>query len=158
VLLPGWGQAAYGAYLRGGIYFAADAGSWFMLLKTLGKLGEAREIQRWRISSVHDSLMTAITADPLLREKYEKMPGGFELAISDEVDRHPAVVEIGHLVDARKEQREDWIFLTIFWALASGIDAFVNAHLSDFPARINTEPRGDGRVDVGVSVPVGGGQ
>lgn len=158
VLLPGWGQAAYGAYFRGGIYFAADAGSWFMLLKTMNKLGEAKELQRWQMGAVRDSLMAAIAADPQLAEKYRSQPGGLELAVTDAVAEHPRVVGSGHLVDSRKKQREDWIALTLFWMLASGVDAFVNAHLSDFPARINAESQPDGRVDLGVRIPVGGGQ
>lgn len=158
VLIPGWGQAAYGAYFRGGVYFAAEAGSWFMLLKTMGKLGEARDIQKWRTGVVRDSIMAAIGADPELEEKYRQQLGGLELAVEDEVAQHPSVVDIGKLVDARKEQREDWIVLTLFWMLASGVDAFVNAHLSDFPARVNAEPQPDGRLDLGVRVPVGGGR
>lgn len=158
VLLPGWGQAAYGAYFRGGVYFAADAGSWFMLLKTMSKLGEAKELQKWQMGAVRDSLMAAIAADPLLAEQYRSRPGGLELAVTDAVAEHPRVVGSGHLVDSRKKQREDWIALTLFWMLASGVDAFVNAHLSDFPARINAEAQPDGRVDLGVRIPVGGGQ
>ncbi len=156
VLIPGWGQAAYGAYFRGGVYFAAESGSWFMLLKTMGKLGEARDIESWRVGAVRDSIMAAIATDEEVAEAYRRKPGGIEAAVGQEVDGHPAVVEIRKLVDARKEQREDWIVLTLFWMLASGVDAFVNAHLSDFPARVNAEPRPDGRLDLGVRLPVGG--
>jgi hypothetical protein len=158
VLVPGWGQAAYGAYFRGGVYFAAESGSWFMLLKTMAKLGEARDIERWRVGVVRDSLMTAIAADEALADSYRQRPGGLEEAVSLEIDQHPDVTSIRKLVDARKEQREDWIVLTLFWMLASGVDAFVNAHLSDFPARVNATPQPDGSVDIGVKLPIGGGR
>jgi hypothetical protein len=156
VLVPGWGQAAYGAYFRGGIYFAAEYGSWYMLLKTISRLGEARDIERWRVGVVRDSIMAAIAEDEEVARAYSERPGGLEAAVGQEIDEHASVVDIRKLVNARKEQREDWIVLTLFWMLASGVDAFVNAHLSDFPARVNAEPRPDGRLDLGVSLPVGG--
>lgn len=156
VLIPGWGQAVYGSYFRGGVYFAAEAGSWFMLLKTLAKLGEAREIESWRVGAVRDSLMATIAADEELAERLSREPGGIEGAVAREIDEHPNVVAIRKLVDARKEQREDWIVLTLFWMLASGVDAYVTAHLSDFPAKVTAEPRADGSYDFGLSIPVGG--
>lgn len=155
VLVPGWGQAAYGAYFRGGVYFAAEAGSWYMLLKTVAKLGEAKDIEAWRVRAVRDSVAAAIAADPKLVDQF-KDPGSLEEELDRAVNEHPGVIGSRKLVDARKEQREDWIVLTLFWMLASGIDAFVNAHLSDFPAKVNAEPRPDGRFDLGVRVPVGG--
>lgn len=153
-IVPGWGQAAYGAYFRGGVYFAAEAGSWYMLLKTVARLGEAKDIRDWRINAVHDSLMAAIAADPELAERLSN-PIALREALADAEDRDPGVIGSRKLVAARKEQREDWIVLTLFWMLASGVDAFVSAHLSDFPARINAEARPDGRVDLGVSLPIG---
>jgi len=158
VLVPGWGQAAYGAYFRGGVYFAAEAGSWFMLLKTIAKLGEAKDIKNWRVGMVRDSAMAVITADPEEWAKYENDPLALEAYLGRTVDQHPNVRSARKLVDARKEQREDWIVLTLFWALASGVDAYVNAHLSDFPARIEADALSDGRFELGVRLPVGGGK
>lgn len=156
VVLPGWGQAAYGAYFRGGVYFAAEAGSWFMLLKSIARLGEARDIERFRVATVRDSLFTAIEGDPELAERYRRHLGGIEGAVEAEIDEHPSVIGIRDLVDSRKEQREDWLVLTLFWMLASGVDAFVTAHLADFPARVNAEAHPSGRYDFGLSIPVGG--
>ena len=45
VVLPGWGQSAIGANARGGIYFAAEAGSLWMVYKSSRKLSEAEEMQ-----------------------------------------------------------------------------------------------------------------
>ena len=156
VLVPGWGQAAYGAYFRGGIYFGAEAGSWFMLLKTRAKLGEARNLERWRVRVARDSALAMIAANDSLAAHYAERPDELEAAVRLAVEDDAGVVSIRNLVDARKEQREDWLVLTLFWMLASGIDAFVNAHLSDFPARVNAQPRPDGGVDLGITLPIGG--
>ena len=45
---------------------------------------------------------------------------------------------------------DDW--RTIFFTLASGVDAFVAAYLADFPARIEPEARTDGSVNLKLSV------
>lgn len=41
LVLPGWGQAAVDQPLRGAFYFAMEAGSLFMLLKSSAKLSAA---------------------------------------------------------------------------------------------------------------------
>lgn len=155
LIVPGWGQAAYGSYIRGGVYFAAEAGSWFMLLKTIAKLGEAKDMEAWSMRMVRDSLLAELAPDP---SDPGHDPLEFEAQVERLIDQHPDVRKARGLVDARKEQREDWIVMVLFWALASGVDAFVNAHLSDFPARIETESRGDGGVEIGVRLPAGGGR
>ncbi len=42
LVLPGWGQTAVGRPARGAIYFAAEAGSLFMVFKSNAKLSAAR--------------------------------------------------------------------------------------------------------------------
>lgn len=149
VLVPGWGQAAYGAYIRGGVYFAAETGSWFMLLKTMAKLGEARQIEARRMGFVRDSVVAEIG------ERYRDNPAELERLVGEAVDGHEGVKAVRGVIDARKSQREDWIFQVLFWMFASGADAFVTAHLSDFPARVIATPREDGKVDVGVRLRTG---
>jgi len=46
LLVPGWGQSQLGSPGRGGIYFALEAGSVWMLIKSDRKLREARERQQ----------------------------------------------------------------------------------------------------------------
>jgi hypothetical protein len=46
LILPGWGQSELGAPGRGGVYFALEAGSLWMFMKSARKLEEAREFQR----------------------------------------------------------------------------------------------------------------
>jgi len=97
LVLPGWGQAAAGKPLRGAFYFAAEAGSLYMVVKSQEKLSAAR---------------TALAAG--------------------QADQS--------LVDSRVAQREDWIVLSVFWALLSGVDAWVTANLADFQQPL-TPPR-----------------
>lgn len=65
------------------------------------------------------------------------------------------VLEDDPLVQSRKQQREDWITLTVFWAFFNAADAWVSAHLYGFEAKpipIPGEPAG---LFVGWSLPVG---
>lgn len=59
------------------------------------------------------------------------------------------------LVNARKQQREDWIVLAAFWALFSAADAYVGAYLRDFDANVGARPAEGGGTELRVSVPVG---
>lgn len=151
ILVPGWGQAYTGSYLRGGVYFAAQMGSWYMLLKTMARLGEARSIERQRVANVRRELLIQAQSDTALQRRYED-PAELEADIAED----ERVQHVRKLIDARKEQREDWIAQTIFWTFASAVDAFVGAHLADFPAGIAAEPREGGGVELRVSVPAGG--
>ena len=45
LVLPGWGQSELGMPGRGGIYFALEAGSLWMLWKSGEKLDEARDLE-----------------------------------------------------------------------------------------------------------------
>lgn len=45
--VPGWGQAWVGAPVRGGVYFAIEAGALWMVYKSREKLREARLEERW---------------------------------------------------------------------------------------------------------------
>jgi len=60
------------------------------------------------------------------------------------------------LVRARRNEREDWITLSVFWFFFSGADAFVSAHLRDFDTHVDVEPAPTGGgTQLMVSVPVG---
>jgi hypothetical protein len=45
--IPGWGQAWVGAHTRGGVYFAMEAGSLWMVYRTRQKLAEAEARDAW---------------------------------------------------------------------------------------------------------------
>ena len=46
LVIPGWAQSELGSPVRGGIYFALEAGSLWMYYKSAQKLEEAQEVQR----------------------------------------------------------------------------------------------------------------
>lgn len=51
LLLPGWGQAWVGSPGRGGVYFAMEAASLWMVYRTQVKLDEARAREAWMRST-----------------------------------------------------------------------------------------------------------
>ncbi len=61
------------------------------------------------------------------------------------------------LVNARTQQREDWIALSVFWALFSGVDAWVSTQFWDYEGAITPPEEGSAGAAVRLSVPVGGG-
>lgn len=138
LVLPGWGQASYDRYFRGGVYFVGHGGNLFMIFRTLAKLDEARDREdRW-VAFVRAREIAAGTP-----------PDSIDAAI----DADPDVAHVRDLVASREAQREDWLALGAFWVLVSGLDAFVTAQLADFPASIGAGTDGR-RWGITVSVPV----
>lgn len=150
ILVPGWGQASVGSYGRGGVWFAIQSASWYMLMKTIGELNQVRGIERRRVAAATDSLNELIANDPDAADALSD-PIAFENAIAAD----SAVAASRNLIDARKQHRQDWIVYTMFFTLMSGVDAYVTAHLKGFPDVLLVEPRTDGGLNLGVSVPVG---
>ena len=60
------------------------------------------------------------------------------------------------LADGRREQREDWIALAVFWSLASAVDAWVSAHMWGFAGEVVPPPDGSLGLAVQYQVPVPG--
>lgn len=60
------------------------------------------------------------------------------------------------LKESRREQREDWLVLAGFWALASGIDAWVSAQMWGFEGEVVPPPDGSAGLALRVRVPVPG--
>lgn len=118
LILPGWGQSKLGAPVRGGVYFALEAGSLWNLYRADRKLSEARRLQRFYAETGRPDMGNA-------------------------------------LVRERRNEREDWITLSVFFLFFSGADAFVAAHLRDFDTRVDAFPAPDGGVQLQTSIPVG---
>ncbi|HEX6588626.1 MAG TPA: DUF5683 domain-containing protein [Longimicrobiales bacterium] len=137
-VVPGWGQLSYDRYVRSAVYFGGHVGNTYMVIETLGRLDAAEESRDRRISVVRDSLVAA-----------EVPTDSIDVRIGEDAE----VRRLRGLVSARKEQREDWIALGVFWILVSGVDAFVTAQLADFPASIGAVYDGR-RYGIYVSVPV----
>jgi hypothetical protein len=116
MVLPGWGQAEVDRPVRGAFYFAAEAASLWMVVKSQAKLASARR-----------------GAPP---------PAG------DGQDGDTPLVE------GRTSQRENWIVLSVFVALMSGVDAWVSAHLYDFEGELEPPEDGTAGVQLRYSVPL----
>jgi len=141
LVIPGWGQASVGSYVRGGVFFGLQTSSAYMLLRTIGRVNQAKELEGRRRGLVFDSLR----ATPEFAED--------STGIGAAVDENELVRDASGLVNARRQQRQDWIAYLLVFTLASGVDALVAAHLADFPERIEVEPVGDGRVRFGLRFP-----
>jgi hypothetical protein len=135
------------SYTRAGFYVAAQSGSLWMLLQTLERRGEADIRLRLERERASDRLQAggppASAAD--------------SAAFFQAIENDPGVRAEQELVDARDDQVEDWSALSIFLVLLGATDAFVAAHLADFPEPLSFEllPRGPDRAEVRVSLPVG---
>ena len=141
-LIPGWGHTATGSLTRGAFYFSVEALAGWMVFKTQQRLGVAQDqAALWEERVTADLMARGIT-------EFEELDAALQ---NDE-----QVTRFRGLVDARKEQREDWLAVAIFTLLLSGVDAFVSAHLGDFPEPLTVEgDPGGGTVEVAFRVPVG---
>jgi len=57
------------------------------------------------------------------------------------------------LKESRREQREDWLVLAGFWALASGVDAWVSAQMWGFEGEVVPPPDGSAGLALRVTLP-----
>jgi hypothetical protein len=78
LVLPGWGQSELGLPGRGGIYFALEAGSLWMLFKSDRKLDEAREGERIRRET---GQLGPEQIDPLVRDRANQREDWLTLSI-----------------------------------------------------------------------------
>lgn len=141
--LPGWGHASLGSYNRGAFYFGTQATAVWMLLTVNQRRGAAEKARDLRAEEVES------------RARQEGITDPFQ--IQQRVDADPSVARAEGLVESRDQQFEDWLALSIFLVLLGGADAYVSAHLADFPAPVDIDSRmlaGD-RLEIGVSIPVG---
>ncbi len=153
-VLPGWGQLHVGSSGRGLVYLAVHGVDTYMLVKTFRRLSDTRERRDDAISAARDSIEMVALTDTVLQRVLEENPDTLDaLAAAD-----PEAARLTRLSSARREQREDWMVWAGFWMVASGIDAFVAAHLADFPAEVDVQPvrrSGESLLQLGLRVPVG---
>lgn len=57
------------------------------------------------------------------------------------------------LLDARQQQREDWVAIAVFTAFFSAADGFVSVHLWGFDERTGITPEGGVTAEVAVRIP-----
>lgn len=138
--VPGWGHAEVGAYVRGGFYFTAEAASALMLFKTQTRIDRTR-----KKLAVREAVVTARLAAEGITD-----PTEIETALAED----PEVEDLRSLEETRLGQREDWLALGLFLMLIGGVDAYVSAHLADFPTAVVVEPSPTGGMEVSLSLPV----
>jgi hypothetical protein len=143
LLLPGWGQTAVGAYNRGAFYFVVDGISGWMILKSSKTHSSALRIADALQATKEAELIASGVTDPLQ----------IEAALEDDEE----MTEVRGLAETRAQQREDWIAFGLFMLLFGGADAFVSAHLADFPDPLETSirstPAGGLEVEMSVMLP-----
>ena len=148
LLIPGWGQLSVHAYARGAFFIAAQGASWYMLVKSSSRLSDAKDTRDESVAFTSDTLQARMAQDSVLRKQLE-VPGAFDAR----VDQDTTVQRLRGLVESRDQQRQDWITYTLFFTLASGVDAYVAAQLADFPATIDAQPTTGGGVQLRVTTP-----
>ncbi len=144
LIIPGWGHSSLESYTRGGFYFFTQASTAWMLVRINKRINSATLQRDLRITEVEALAAADGVTDPA--------------EILQRVDDDPEVEVARSLIEARDQQFEDWLAVAIFGILLGGADAYVSAHLSNFPQPISIEPSllGAGGVEIGVSIPVGG--
>ena len=150
LIIPGWGHFSIGAHRRGAVYATLQGASWFMLVKTLVKLNDAEDRLDGFESAARDSLNALMASDPAAAERLAAAEA-FEAAVA----ANPLVADGEGLVNARTEQRQDWITYTLFFTMASAVDAYVAAYLKDFPVDVSVDPRPDGGTSLMLRMPIG---
>jgi hypothetical protein len=149
ILVPGLGQMSVGSYVRGGIFIAVRSTSYFMLFRTMSRLGESRDLERTLTRMATDSLDALIASDTVAARRLSD-PDLYAAAVTD----YPGVIRARKYVNSRRQQRQDWITYLLFFTLMDAVDAYVNAHLKGFPTSISSEVNRDGSVNVGASLPL----
>jgi len=146
IVIPGWGEASAGNYKRGAVFLALAGTSDGMLIATLKRLSSAEQVWQRNIADT----AALVSKDTVL------MKGPDSLLVTKPAIWHAAhdtTVTGFSLVKSRRSQREDRLFQALFFTLISGVDAYINAQLSDFPAGIGVEPKAGGGYLIRVHMP-----
>jgi hypothetical protein len=150
LLVPGWGHFSMGESRRGAVYLGLQSTSWAMLVTTMRRLNDAREDERALQSLAADSLDRAMAGDTALARRLQN-PQAYDRALLT----YPGMEDARSLARSRQRHRQDWVTYTIVTTFAAAVDAYVTAHLADFPAEITAARSLDNGVSVGVRLPAG---
>jgi hypothetical protein len=149
--VPGWGHFSVGAHRRGVVYATIQGTSWAMLLTTMNRLETARDAERAIEAVAVDSVAAAMAADTVLARRL----GNDRIAYEAALLTYPGLQGSRDLAVSRQRHRQDWIVYTLVFTFASAIDAYVAAHLADFPVEVSATRSRDGSTALRFSVPVG---
>lgn len=83
---------------------------------------------------------------------FEAISLGMALKASNELDYMDRTNS--QRANDKRQERDDWIALLIFNHLMAGLEAFVSAHLWDFPPDLRIRPLPGGGTGAGVSLPL----
>jgi hypothetical protein len=78
LVLPGWGQSELGAPVRGGVYFALEAGSLWMLYKADRRLRESLRMER---AARETGALAPTARHPLVRDRLNQREDWITLSI-----------------------------------------------------------------------------
>jgi hypothetical protein len=151
IAVPGWGHFSVGAHRRGVVYATIQGTSWAMLLTTMNRLETARDAERAIEAVAVDSVAAAMAADTVLARRL----GNDRIAYEAALLTYPGLQGSRDLAVSRQRHRQDWIVYTLVFTFASAIDAYVAAHLADFPVEVSATRSRDGSTALRFSVPVG---
>ena len=138
--LPGWGHASIGAYHRGAFYFILEGASAWMLIKTRRRFSDAESRLGFREGLLRADLVAGGVTE--------------EAEILKRLEADPTLEDLRNLQEARRQQREDWTSVSLFLVLLSGVDAYVSAHLQNFPLplSLDAQPVGNGRMELSLGI------
>jgi hypothetical protein len=140
VVLPGWGHASIGSYHRGAFYFVVEGASAWMLVKTRRRFSDVEGRLRFEEDLLRADLAAGGVTD--------------EAEILKRIEADATLEDLRNLKGARRQQREDWTSVSIFLVLLSGVDAYVSAHLRNFPVplSLDAQPVGNGRMELSMGI------
>ena len=138
VLVPGWGHVSIGANARAGVYFAIESAVAYGIIRTRRRISEVTSRTDFRETLLHEELVTQGITDPN--------------QIESALESDATLADLKSLGESRSDQQEDLVAFGLFLLFLSGADAFVSAHLKDFPDPIAIEggPTNDGRLEIGL--------
>ena len=138
VLVPGWGHVSIGANARAGVYFAIESAVAYGIIRTRRRISEVASRMNFRETLLHEELVTQGITDPN--------------QIESALESDATLADLKSLGESRSDQQEDLVAFGLFLLFLSGADAFVSAHLKDFPDPIAIEggPTNDGRLEIGL--------
>ena len=140
VLVPGWRHVPIGANARAGAYFAIESAVAYGIIRTRRRISEAASRANFRELLLREDLTTKGITDP----------NQIEIALESDA----TLADLKSLGESRSDQQEDLVAFGLFLLFLSGADAFVSAHLKDFPDPIAIEggPTNDGRLEIGLKL------
>jgi len=130
LLMPGYGQIALDRSVAAGIFAFVEVSALGMARRSALNLREAKRAPR-------DSIVDRYEIDPLT---------GAPVIDPETGQPNPAAfrtVGLRERIKARRTHYEDWIAVLIFNHFFAAMDAYVAAHLWDFPAKVTLERRGE---------------